>query len=779
MKKLIHTLLAVAAALCAAACGSDGGTTEPVGPTAALAASPAEFAFTADGGTKNISITAPGAWSIVWDSAGDSGAGWCYALQSTGGKGTTSTGIHADANDGAARSARLILRSAGCDDVTITVTQEAAAYDPTLVEAEPDEWDGVRRGETVYQLLVYSFADSDGDGVGDFRGIIDKMDYIDRMGAAAIWLSPIHPADSYHGYDVTDYTAVNPLYGTMADFEALVAEAHRRGIKVYLDYVINHTGKGHPWYVDAYSSTESEHRDWYIFSQNPDADVAAGKFPMINPGKVEGSWVNVPVTSGGTETRRYKFTLDWSSASAPKLTVVETSEPVSAVNTDTSVQRFLYFGTPAQTLRFHSKGGSLYELVADYSSPWGFLIRTSDTSWDGGTKYGAPSSAAKLTLGVPFTLNNTTAADILFADMDVWQVYSACYTEWMPDLNYGAVSSFRESGPYKAILESVEGWLDKGVDGLRLDMVKHIYSDPDGSENPAFWTGFYEDVNSYYRSKGRTDDIYMVGEVLSGVGQVANYANALPSCFDFEFWGWGGETKLSYAVKNSVGRYIAKDLLDIQSTLLARNGRYIDATVLSNHDMDRAASTLGGSVDRCRMAGVVLQTLTGRPFIYYGEELAYTGRKDKGDEYVRAPMLWGDGYTTSYTDKVSPEYATMPTVEDMEADDSSILNAYRRFCNLRNIYPAMTEKGSMTPCTSIYEGSGSKLDAIGAWYRESDGERLLVLHNLKSSALEFTVADDVDKAVAVMGAVRFARSETAAGGKVTMPAYSSVVFKLK
>ena len=260
---------------------------------------------------------------------------------------------------------------------------------------------------------------------------------------------------------------------------------------------------------------------------------------------------------------------------------------------------------------------------------------------------------------------------------------------------------------------------------------------------------------------------------------MANYANALPSCFDFEFWGWGGETKLSYAVKNSVGRYIAKDLLDIQSTLLARNSRYIDATVLSNHDMDRAASTLGGSVDRCRMAGVVLQTLTGRPFIYYGEELAYTGRKDKGDEYVRAPMLWGDGYTTSYTDKVSPEYATMPTVEDMEADDSSILNAYRRFCNLRNIYPAMTEKGSMTPCTSIYEGSGSKLDAIGAWYRESDGERLLVLHNLKSSALEFTVADDVDKAVAVMGAVRFARSGTAGGGKVTMPAYSSVVFKLK
>jgi len=766
-------MFACLAAAVFAACGGDDTTEGPNPPSGAeLSASPAEFAFAAGGGTETVSVSAAGSWTLRSD------AKWCYALQSSGGRGTTSTGIHADANDGAARTARLTLSSSGCGDVTITVTQAAAEADPTLVEAEPDEWDGVRRGETVYQLLVYSFADSDGDGVGDFRGIVDKMDYIADLGAAAIWLSPIHPADSYHGYDVTDYTAVNPAYGTMADFEALVEAAHARGIKIYLDYVINHTGKNHPWYTDAYSSPASEHRDWYMFSQNPDADVAAGKFPMIDPARVEGSWVNVPVTSGGSDAVRYKFTLDWSNASAPKLTVAETSEPVSAVNTDTSVQRFLYCGSPAVNTRFHSRGGGIYELVADYASPWGFLIRTSDSdSWPAGTKYGAPSKTAKLTLGVPFALDNKTAADILFDDMDVWQVYSACYSEWMPDLNYGPVSSFRESGPYKAVLESVKGWIDRGIDGLRLDMVKHIYSNPDSSENPAFWAGFYDDVNAYYRAAGHADDIYMVGEVLSGVSQVANYANALPSCFDFEFWGWGGQSKLSYAVKNGRGRYIARDLLEIQNTLLSRNSGYIDAVVLSNHDMDRAAEAFGGDADRCRMAGVVVQTLTGRPFIYYGEELAYRGTKNRGDEYVRAPMLWGDGCRTAYTDKIDPAYASMPTVEEMLSDETSILNAYRTFCNLRNIYPALTEKGAMTPCTSIYEGQGTKLDAVGAWYREADGERLLVLHNLGSAAAEFAVTDDVEKAVAVMGGVKFAAGTS--GGTVKMPGYSSVVFALR
>ena len=117
----------------------------------------------------------------------------------------------------------------------------------TALTASPDTWDETKRADISYQLLVYSFADSDGDGYGDLNGVTQKLDYLNQLGVKALWLSPIHPCMSYHGYDVTDYTKVNPQLGTESDFDRLVTEAHNRGIKIYLDYVMNHTGTAHPW----------------------------------------------------------------------------------------------------------------------------------------------------------------------------------------------------------------------------------------------------------------------------------------------------------------------------------------------------------------------------------------------------------------------------------------------------------------------------------------------------------------------------------------------------
>lgn len=148
-----------------------------------------------------------------------------------------------------------------------------------LLAASPDTWDETKRADISYQLLVYSFADSDGDGYGDLNGITQKLDYINQLGVKAIWLSPIHPCMSYHGYDVTDYTKVNPKLGTESDFDRLVTEAHNRGIKIYLDYVMNHTGTDHPWFTEACSSSESPYRNYYSFSEDPKTDIAA--YPQV------------------------------------------------------------------------------------------------------------------------------------------------------------------------------------------------------------------------------------------------------------------------------------------------------------------------------------------------------------------------------------------------------------------------------------------------------------------------------------------------------------------
>ena len=136
--------------------------------------------------------------------------------------------------------------------------------------AGPAAW---LRGATCYEIFVRSFSDSDGDGVGDFRGLTAKLDYINDgnpalmndLGARCIWLMPISPSPSYHGYDVTDYYRINPEYGTREDFQRFIAEAHRRGIRVLIDMVLNHSSNEHPYFKMAALDPRSPYRDWYTW----------------------------------------------------------------------------------------------------------------------------------------------------------------------------------------------------------------------------------------------------------------------------------------------------------------------------------------------------------------------------------------------------------------------------------------------------------------------------------------------------------------------------------
>ena len=115
---------------------------------------------------------------------------------------------------------------------------------------------------TYYELFVRSFSDSDGDGIGDFNGITEKLDYLKDLGITNIWLMPIHPSPSYHGYDVTDYYAVNPDYGTMEDFENLLNASDEAGINIIIDFVINHTSIQHPWF-QGWLSGDSQYNGYY------------------------------------------------------------------------------------------------------------------------------------------------------------------------------------------------------------------------------------------------------------------------------------------------------------------------------------------------------------------------------------------------------------------------------------------------------------------------------------------------------------------------------------
>ncbi|MBX3570692.1 MAG: alpha glucosidase [Rhizobiaceae bacterium] len=125
------------------------------------------------------------------------------------------------------------------------------------------------RGAVIYQIYPRSYQDSDGDGIGDLRGIIRRLPYIAELGAEAIWISPFckSPMKDF-GYDVSDYRDVDPMFGTLADFDAMVAEAHRLGLKVIMDEVISHTSDEHPWFKESRSSRSNPKADWYVWADS-------------------------------------------------------------------------------------------------------------------------------------------------------------------------------------------------------------------------------------------------------------------------------------------------------------------------------------------------------------------------------------------------------------------------------------------------------------------------------------------------------------------------------
>ena len=160
----------------------------------------------------------------------------------------------------------------------------------------------------MYCLDVDTFQDSDGDGVGDIRGLIGRLDYLARLGVTCLWLHPIHPTPGHDdGYDATDFYGVDPRLGTLGDFTDLLRAADSLGIKVIIDLVVNHTSDQHPWFQSARSDPDSPYRDWYVWSQTEPSDRKQG---MVFPGEQDETWTYDDTAQAWYYHRFYKFQPD-------------------------------------------------------------------------------------------------------------------------------------------------------------------------------------------------------------------------------------------------------------------------------------------------------------------------------------------------------------------------------------------------------------------------------------------------------------------------------------
>ena len=511
------------------------------------------------------------------------------------------------------------------------------------------EYDGQKRGDVFYEIYLRSFADGDGNGCGDLKGLTAKLDYLDELGVAGIWLMPPYLASSEHGYDVMDYMKVHPDYGTMEDMEQMIREAHKRKIRVILDFVPNHMSMHSDWFKQAILSVDNPYRSYFHFSDKEEGD----------------RWY--PVPKGGTEG-------------------------------------YFYFG-----------------------------------------------------------------------DFD----------KSMPDLNYGAANSCQNSAAFKALVKVAKFWIDKGVDGFRMDAVRHIYSNPDSDENPTWLRKFYDEVNGYFKGKSTLgfENLYMVGECWLGRDQIANYYHGIPGLFDFHT-----RDKINDVIRYSNANWFPREIVDTRNIYQAqRQGDFVQATFLSNHDQNRARTEFGGgyelSLARAKMGAAILLTSIGEPFMYYGEELGMMGDKNReqnfqvGDRNVRTPMLWTeksrDTYRTSWINSTLNNDLSIGNVDSQKGEANSILNIYRMFLRLRNTYPALA-KGSMTRPENFDEGQNK---SVMVFYREADGERLLVLHNVSEQESTYEINHAIKAPIADMNHVTI-QSEGDNQHKVTMPPYSSIIIEL-
>lgn len=462
------------------------------------------------------------------------------------------------------------------------------------------------------EIFVRGFQDSDGDGIGDLRGVTQRLDYLKDLGIKGIWLMPITAsADRDHGYATTDYRAIEPQYGTLADFDALIREAHKRGIGVVMDYVINHSAREHPLFRSAVADPASPWRDWFVWTSQPlsalkDWDIW-GKTPWYLPGEE----VPPDVPEG---------------ASAPP----------------------------------------------------------------------KPESTAQAPAGSPR--------------------YFAVFGPHMPDYN------MRNPAVVKYHADSLRFWLNRGLDGYRLDAVPHLIenSAKDWNDQPESRTL----TGEFTRLIKRYPHRFVVCEA-TAEPKVYTRDDICGSAFAFGLEraviaaAKGGDDSVEAVAK--VARFFTEAPLSM-------------ATMLSNHDIfagRRAWDQFEGDEARYKLAAATYLLLPGTPFIYYGEEIGQAGVAGlPGDAPLRAPMSWSAtsaGFSTGTPFRpASPNIATH-NAQAQAADPGSLLNFYKAMLALRNSQPAIARGRYEAP---LAQGQ------VLSFQRAYQGQRVLVVINYGTDAAE-------------------------------------------
>ncbi|MBT0810572.1 alpha-amylase [Litoribacter ruber] len=330
------------------------------------------------------------------------------------------------------------------------------------------------------------------------------------------------------------------------------------------------------------------------------------------------------------------------------------------------------------------------------------------------------------------------------------EFYYGFFTGNMPDLNFDNPKVREE------IYEIGRFWLEEmGVDGFRLDAAKHIYPDDRPEDNHAFWVEFREEMEKI------KPDVYLVGEVYDMKEVVAPYLPGLPALFNFDF-----HYTLLESFEKGEGMLLAQRQKEILDYYFDITDDFIDATFSSNHDQPRLLSSLKGNEAKARQAIVILMTMPGAPYLYYGEEIGMLG--EKPDEHIREPFLWDvEENDTGRATWIEPKFSTDDTVIPLakqKDDPESKFNFYKEITSLRANDRVLT-LGSL-------ELTDLELNkTVMGYERHHNGEVYKVFHNIGDAEVEFDLDDQDYEVVYKHGNV------DVKNGKISLAAYESVVIK--